>query len=110
MAVTAERLSSGRRWHLPRLRGRRCAPYSRRSRTYSSPACRVRSRLMRSGVYLIAAALTIGVVGSVAAQGQPTLRLTLEDALSKAGETSHRLPQGPGRAGAGRAGGGRAGV
>ena len=72
---------------------RPCGPCSRRSRTYSLPVWRARSRLMRSGVYLITAALTIGVVGSVAAQGPPTLRLTLEDALSKAVETSHRLAE-----------------
>jgi outer membrane protein len=59
---------------------------------------------MRSGVYLIAAALTIGVVGSVAAQGQPTLRLTLEDALSKAVETSHRLAEARARESAAQAG------
>ncbi|HVQ13873.1 MAG TPA: TolC family protein [Vicinamibacterales bacterium] len=48
---------------------------------------------MRSGVCLITAALTIGVVGSAAAQGPPTLQLALEDALSKAAETSHRLAE-----------------
>jgi len=48
---------------------------------------------MRSGVCLITAALTIGAVGSVAAQGPPTLRLALEDALAKAAETSHRLAE-----------------
>ena len=50
---------------------------------------------MRSGVCLITAALTIGALGTVAAQGPPTLRLTLEDALSKAVETSHRLAEAP---------------
>ncbi len=48
---------------------------------------------MRSGVCLITAALTIGVVGSAAAQGPPPLPLTLEDALAKAVETSHRLAE-----------------
>ena len=48
---------------------------------------------MRSGVCLITAVLTIGVVGSAAAQGPPTLQLALEDALSKAAETSHRLAE-----------------
>ena len=59
---------------------------------------------MRSGVYLITAALTIGAVGSVAAQGPPTLRLTLEDALSKAVETSHRLAEARARESAAQAG------
>lgn len=48
---------------------------------------------MRSGVFLITTALAMGAVGSVAAQGPPTLRLALEDALSKAVETSHRLAE-----------------
>jgi len=48
---------------------------------------------MRSGVCLITAALVVGVVGSAAAQGPPTLPLTLEDALAKAVETSHRLAE-----------------
>jgi len=48
---------------------------------------------MRSGVCLITAALAVGVVGSAAAQGPPTLPLTLEDALAKAVETSHRLAE-----------------
>jgi outer membrane protein TolC len=48
---------------------------------------------MRSGVCLITAALTIGAVASAAAQGPPTLRVTLEDALAKAVETSHRLAE-----------------
>jgi len=59
---------------------------------------------MRSGVYLITAALTMGVVGSVAAQGPPTLRLTLEDALSKAVETSHRIAEARARESAAQAG------
>jgi outer membrane protein TolC len=48
---------------------------------------------MRSGVCLITAALTLGAVGSVAAQSPPTLRLALEDALAQAAETSHRLAE-----------------
>jgi len=59
---------------------------------------------MRSGVYLITAALTMGVVGSVTAQGPPTLRLTLEDALSKAVETSHRIAEARARESAAQAG------
>lgn len=59
---------------------------------------------MRSGAYLITAALTMGVVESVAAQSPPTLRLTLEDALSKAVETSHRLAEARARESAAQAG------
>ena len=58
---------------------------------------------MRRGVYLVTA-LMIGAVGSVAAQGPPTLRLTLEDALSKAVETSHRLAEARARESAAQAG------
>ena len=47
---------------------------------------------MRRGAYLVMA-LMIGAVGSLAAQGPPTLRLTLEDALSQAVETSHRIAE-----------------
>ena len=59
---------------------------------------------MRSGVCLITAALAIGALGTVAAQVPPTLRLTLEDALSKAVETSHRLAEARARENAARAG------
>jgi outer membrane protein TolC len=44
-------------------------------------------------VYLIAAALTLCGAGSAVAQGPPALRLTLEDALSRAAETSHRIAE-----------------
>lgn len=59
---------------------------------------------MRSGVCLITAALMLGALGTVAAQGPPTLRLTLEDALSKAVETSHRLAEARARESAAQAG------
>jgi outer membrane protein len=49
-------------------------------------------------------ALVIGAVGNVAAQGPPTLRLTLEDALSKAVETSHRIAEARARESAAQAG------
>ena len=53
---------------------------------------------------LITAALMIGAVGNVAAQAPPTLRLTLEDALSKAVETSHRIAEAQARESAAQAG------
>jgi outer membrane protein TolC len=53
---------------------------------------------------LITAALTVCVVGNAAAQGPPTLRLTLEDALSKAVDTSHRLAEARARESAAQAG------
>jgi len=59
---------------------------------------------MRSAVCLITVALTIGATGSVTAQGPPTLQLTLEDALSKAVETSHRLAEARARESAAQAG------
>lgn len=59
---------------------------------------------MRSGVCVITAALTIGAVGSASAQGPPMLQLTLEDALSKAVETSHRLAEARARESAAQAG------
>jgi outer membrane protein TolC len=43
-------------------------------------------------------------VASVAAQGPPVLRLTLEDALAKAAETSHRLAEARARESAAQAG------
>jgi outer membrane protein TolC len=46
----------------------------------------------------------IGAVGSVAAQAPPTLHLTLEDALSKAVETSHRIAEARARESAAQAG------
>ena len=48
---------------------------------------------MRSAVALITAALTCGAAAGAAAQGTPALQLTLEEALSKAVETSHRLAE-----------------
>jgi outer membrane protein len=48
---------------------------------------------MRSGVYLITAILTILAGDRMAAQEPPTLQLTLEDALSRAAEASHRLAE-----------------
>src|SRR6188508_84725 len=93
MAATARKQSSGRRWRPLRSRVRPSGACSRRSRTCSLPVWRARSPLMRSGVCLITAALTIGAVGSVAAQGPPTLRVALEDALAKATEASHRLAE-----------------
>jgi outer membrane protein len=48
---------------------------------------------MRSGVCLLTAMLTMLTVNPVAAQGPPTLRLTLEEALSRAIEASHRLAE-----------------
>lgn len=48
---------------------------------------------MRRGVYLLTAMLTVPAIDRAAAQGPPTLRLTLEDALSKAIDASHRLAE-----------------
>jgi outer membrane protein TolC len=48
---------------------------------------------MRRQVQLIGVALTLCAAGSAAAQASPTLRLTLEDALSRSAETSHRLAE-----------------
>jgi outer membrane protein TolC len=48
---------------------------------------------MRSAVGLITLALTMGAAAGAAAQELPTLQLTLEDALSKAVATSHRLAE-----------------
>src|SRR5262245_25077332 len=93
MVATARRRSSWQRWPPRRWRKLPFAPCRRRSRTCSLPGSRARSRLMRSGVCLIAAALTIGAAGTVAAQGPPNLQLTLEDAVSKSVETSHRLAE-----------------
>jgi outer membrane protein len=60
---------------------------------------------MRSGVCVLAAALSILVTDRVAtAQDTPTLRLTLEDALSRAVQTSHRLAEARAREAAARAG------
>src|SRR5262245_57675722 len=58
---------------------------------------------MRSAVALITAALTFGAAAAAAAQGAPTLQLTLEDALSKAVETSHRLAEAQARESAAQA-------
>src|SRR6188508_2075715 len=103
MAGTARKQSSGRRWRSLRSRVRPFGPCSRRSRTCLLPIWRARSPLMRRAVYLVTA-LMIGAVGSVAAQGPPTLRLTLEDALSKAVETSHRIAEARARERAAQAG------
>ncbi len=59
---------------------------------------------MRSGVSFIAVALMLGAVAHVAAQGPPTLRLALDDALAKAVETSHRLAEARARESAAQAG------
>jgi outer membrane protein len=59
---------------------------------------------MRSGVYLLTAVLTMLPVGRIAAQGTPTLRLTLEDALARAIEASHRLAEARAREDAAQAG------
>ena len=59
---------------------------------------------MRSDVCLIAAALTVCAAGSVAAQAPPALRLTLDEALSRAAETSHRLAEARARESAAQAG------
>lgn len=48
---------------------------------------------MRRGVCLLTAMLTMLAIDRAAAQGPPTLRLTLEDALSKAIDASHRLAE-----------------
>jgi outer membrane protein len=59
---------------------------------------------MSSRVYALAGALMIVAAARVAAQGPPTLRLTLDDALSKAVETSHRLAEARARETAAQAG------
>ena len=59
---------------------------------------------MRSGGYALAGALMIVTVARVAAQGPPILRLTLEEALSKAVETSHRVAEARARETAAQAG------
>jgi outer membrane protein TolC len=59
---------------------------------------------MRSGVSLLAVMLTMLTVERAAAQGPPTLRLTLEDALSRAIEASHRLAEARAREDAAQAG------
>jgi outer membrane protein TolC len=60
---------------------------------------------MRSGVCVLVAALSSLAAGRVAtAQETPTLRLTLEDALSRAVQTSHRLAEARAREAAARAG------
>jgi outer membrane protein len=60
---------------------------------------------MRSGVCVLMAALSVLAAGRVAtAQEAPTLRLTLEDALSRAVQTSHRLAEARAREAAARAG------
>ena len=59
---------------------------------------------MRSGRYALAGALVIAAAARVAAQGPPTLQLTLEDALSRAVETSHRLAEARARETAAQAG------
>jgi len=48
---------------------------------------------MRSGVCVLTAALTFFAADRIGAQSPPTLRLTLEDALARAVETSHRLAE-----------------
>ena len=58
---------------------------------------------MRNGVYALTA-LTIVSASGLAAQGPPMLRLTLEDALSKAVETSHWLAEARARETAAQAG------
>src|SRR6187549_1870367 len=59
---------------------------------------------MRSGRYLLAGALVVAVAARMSAQGPPTLQLTLEDALSRAVETSHRLAEARARETAAQAG------
>ena len=59
---------------------------------------------MRSGVYVLVAALTILVTSRIAAQETPTLQLALEDALSRAVEASHRLAEARARETAAQAG------
>ena len=59
---------------------------------------------MRSGRYLLAGALVVAAAARVSAQGPPTLQLTLEDALSRAVETSHRLAEARARETAAQAG------
>src|SRR6187455_465031 len=59
---------------------------------------------MRSGRYLLAGALVVAAAARVSAQGPPTLQLTLEDALSRAVETSHRIAEARARESAAQAG------
>lgn len=59
---------------------------------------------MRSGVCLLTVMLTMLAVERTAAQGPPTLRLTLEDALARAIEASHRLAEARAREDAAQAG------
>ena len=59
---------------------------------------------MRSGVCLLTVMLTMLAVERTAAQGAPMLRLTLEDALAKAIEASHRLAEARAREDAAQAG------
>jgi outer membrane protein TolC len=59
---------------------------------------------MRSGVCALLAVLVIPLAGRIAAQGPPALQLTLEDALSKAVEASHRLAEARAREAAAQAG------
>jgi outer membrane protein TolC len=59
---------------------------------------------MRSGVCLLTVMLTMLVAERTAAQGPPTLRLTLEDALARATEASHRLAEARAREDAAQAG------
>lgn len=48
---------------------------------------------MRSGVCVLTAVLAMLAAGRIAAQGPPTLQLTLEAALSRSVEASHRLAE-----------------
>ena len=59
---------------------------------------------MRSGRYALAGALVMAAAAGVSAQGPPTLQLTLEDALARAVETSHRLAEARARETAAQAG------
>ena len=59
---------------------------------------------MRSGVCLLTVMLAMLAVERTAAQGAPTLRLTLEDALARAIEASHRLAEARAREDAAQAG------
>jgi outer membrane protein len=61
-------------------------------------------RSLASGICVITAVLTMCALGRVAAQGPPILRLTLEEALAKAVETSHRLAEARARETAAQAG------
>jgi outer membrane protein len=59
---------------------------------------------MRSGVCLLTAMLTMVAVDRMAAQNPPTLRLSLDDALSRAIDASHRLAEARAREDAAQAG------